>query len=412
MSGPSLNAATHHQDSRVIMTDDPATAIYTAFAKIYTMNPSNKTFWLPSSSSAVPVSFYFDKHRSVYRIISYDKKDLLVNSTIFPTMTFIKTSTTFGLWSDTKLRTIYGLGFTSNDTLAQFGEWFEKIVKAAKSLDENLPLPPPAQSAVSVGGEDNSSKVNPNTIGPPDPDLQHLYHSGTSIASSTSWNNEVDKNYAPPKTVHVVDSTLELHEGRGAGDGDYEVGQMSTSPMAQLALENLQYQREVLKVKQLEIELSSMRTTVNTMHEALHRKSLELEKLKKESAETKEEIMDLKSQLSAKDEHITKLEESEVILREEVELLKIQRKGEGQELSDRKEEIKYLKAEVDKMEEVRKENEILKERLRQLQSEFDVADKNWDTVDMSCCEMTGIIQGLINIQSRLKQVVPAPPCGE
>lgn len=400
------------------MTDDPATAIFTSFAKVYTMNPNNKTFWLPSSSSAVPVSFYFDKHRSVYRIISYDKKDLVVNSTIFPSMTFIKTSTTFGLWSDTKLRTIYGLGFTSNENLELFAEWFDKIIKAAKTLEENLPLPPPAQSAVSVGCEESPpSKVNPNCIGPPDIDIQQTSTSNTTIASNSSvWCNENEGHhgsriYDPPKTVHVVDSNIQLSKPN-RGDGDYEVVQMSTSPMEKLALENLQYQREVLKVKQFEIELHSMRTTINTMHEALQRKSQDFDKVRKELSESREECEDLKAQLKTKEAFITKLQDSEALLKEESEDFKIQLQERERILLDKKEEIQYLKGDVEKGEEVKKENDILKERLRQLQTEFDVSDKNWDTVEIAACDMTGIIQGLIGVQGRLKQVIPASSTGD
>lgn len=141
-------------DPRLIITDDPATPIHTCFAKVYTMNPNNK-IWLPATKSTVPISFYFDKHRSVYRIISYDGATLIVNSTVVPTMHFLKSSSTFGLWSDTKLRTIYGLGFASQQYRDQFAEWYDKITKAATALENCLPLPPQANTAVSVSYGDS-----------------------------------------------------------------------------------------------------------------------------------------------------------------------------------------------------------------------------------------------------------------
>lgn len=339
-------------------------------------------------------------------------------------MSFIKTSATFGLWSDTKLRTIYGLGFTTTEGLLQFAEWFEKIVQAAKTLEEKLPLPPPAQSAVSF--EDGGKSMNPkgHKILPPF-DVDHgpldSRNSHHSTISTTTWcNNETgsgdkinNNNYEkPPKTVHVVDSMLDLsskikdNKIHHEGSADYEMGQMTTSPMAKLAMENLQYQREVLKVKQLEIELHSMRTTVNTMHDALQRKCKELEKVKKEQEEQKEEMDNLKGELVAKEEEINKMHESDAVLQEQIEDLKIQTNEREQILSNKKDELKYLKEEVDKGDELRKENEILKERLRQLQTEFDMADKNWDTVEMASCDMGELIQGLIGIQGRLKQVTP------
>jgi len=412
----------HPKDSmHIVLTDDPATAIFTSFAKVYTMNPNNKTFWLPSSSAPVPVSFYFDKHRSVYRIISYDKKDLVVNSTVFHAMTFIKTSATFGLWSDTKLRTIYGLGFTSKEKLDQFGDWFDKIVLAAKTLEEKIPLPPPAQSAVSLSSTDlKNNTINANCLRPPpDPELHGADISNTSIPGG--WYNDSGEGVhsgrcydAPPKTVHVVDSAIDLSTltNNGIrGEGDYE-DQMTTSPMAKLALENLQYQREVLKVRQLEIEMNSMRATVNTMHEALQRKTVDTEKLRKEASELKGEVDELKSQIETKDEQLKKYEESEGVLKEQIDDFKIQNQETEQFLADKKEEVKYLKSELETAEETKKENAILKERLTQLQSEFDAIDKNWDSVEMACCDMTDLIQGLIAIQGRIKQDIPASPTGE
>jgi len=167
-----------------------------------------------------------------------------------------------------------------------------------------------------------------------------------------------------------------------------------------------------LKVKQLEIELHSMRTTVNSMHEALQKKTIESDKLRKDLVDAKDEIEELKNQQLVKENLVAKLQESEAILREQSEDLKIQQRERERTLTDKNDEIRYLKSEVEKGEEIKKETDILKERLRQLQSEFDASDKNWDTVDLTCCEMTSIIQGLISIQGRLKQAIPASTGGE
>lgn len=73
----------------------------------------------------------------MYRILSYDGDDLVINSTIVPSMTFVKPSSAFGLWSDIKLRTIYGLGFANQAARDQAADWFEKVVKAATNLEQS-----------------------------------------------------------------------------------------------------------------------------------------------------------------------------------------------------------------------------------------------------------------------------------
>lgn len=319
-------------------------------------------------------------------------------------MAFIKTSATFGLWSDTKLRTIYGLGFTSSEGLTQFSEHFEEVLKAAKNLEDNLPLPPPATSAVSVGC--NSSRRNTASPG------ERGQSRPNPPTATTKWNVEdcgIGDQYQPPKTVHVVDSKLKIPTG---GDGDYEVGQMITSPVEKLALENLQYQREVLRGKQLEVERQSLQHIVSSLHETLQRKSIDNEKLRKDLCETREDLSALKLEAQTNQEAMTKLKNSEDTLKRENDNLKTQIQDKDQKLAENKEEIRYLKGEVDKAEGIRKENDILKERLRQLQTEFDMADKNWDSVEIATCDMTGIIQGLIRVQERLKEVIPVSSSGD
>jgi hypothetical protein len=46
-------------------------------------------------------------------------KQAVINSTITPNMTFTKTSSKFGQWSDPRAGTVYGLGFSSENDLTK-----------------------------------------------------------------------------------------------------------------------------------------------------------------------------------------------------------------------------------------------------------------------------------------------------
>ena len=94
--------------------------IFTCKAHVFHIDPKTKRSWLPASSAAVNVSFFYDSSRALYRIISVEGTKAVINSTITPNMTFTKTSQKFGQWSDVRANTVYGLGFSSEAELNKF----------------------------------------------------------------------------------------------------------------------------------------------------------------------------------------------------------------------------------------------------------------------------------------------------
>ena len=93
---------------------------------MFHIDPKTKRSWLPASSAAVNVSFFYDSSRGLYRIISVEGTKAVINSTITPHMTFTKTSQKFGQWSDVRANTVYGLGFGSEvelNKVSTFGIW-------------------------------------------------------------------------------------------------------------------------------------------------------------------------------------------------------------------------------------------------------------------------------------------------
>merc|ERR1719309_541739 len=104
--------------------------IFTCKAHVFHIDPKTKRSWISASNSVVPVSFFYDSSRALYRIISVEGTKAVINSTITPNMTFTKTSQKFGQWSDVRANTVYGLGFGSEGELNKFIEKFAEVKEA------------------------------------------------------------------------------------------------------------------------------------------------------------------------------------------------------------------------------------------------------------------------------------------
>ncbi|XP_063260902.1 homer protein homolog 3 [Prinia subflava] len=110
--------------------------IFSTRAHVFQIDPATKRNWIPASKHALTVSYFYDATRSVYRIISVGGTKAIINSTITPNMTFTKTSQKFGQWADSRANTVYGLGFASEQHLAQFAEKFQEVKEAARLARE------------------------------------------------------------------------------------------------------------------------------------------------------------------------------------------------------------------------------------------------------------------------------------
>ncbi|ESO10683.1 hypothetical protein HELRODRAFT_96961, partial [Helobdella robusta] len=98
---------------------------------VFHVDPCTKKEWLPSSTQLVDVCFYHDVPRNIFRIISIENNKVLINSTVHPETTFIKSSHKFGQWTDFYSKCIYGVGFDEEVDLNKFIEYFDEVKKQA-----------------------------------------------------------------------------------------------------------------------------------------------------------------------------------------------------------------------------------------------------------------------------------------
>ncbi|VDP92831.1 unnamed protein product [Echinostoma caproni] len=114
--GPVITSPNYHPG-------DIELPVFTCQAHVFTINPQTKKSWIPSSSKAVDVNFFYDSNKHCYRIISVEDsptgKKVIINSTLTEKMTFKKTSQKFGQWADSKTGGVHGLGFNSEAELTE-----------------------------------------------------------------------------------------------------------------------------------------------------------------------------------------------------------------------------------------------------------------------------------------------------
>lgn len=228
--------------------------IFSTKAHVFHIDPKTKRSWIPASSQAVSVSFFFDSSRSLYRIISVEGTKAVINSTITPNMTFTKTSQKFGQWSDIRANTVYGLGFGSEADLNKFIEKFQEVKEATRLA---------AQKA-----GNNGVAVRPAAEGEAPP---------TAAAAPGGGGGE----------VHVSSSSSPKHQPAA------KASLPQTTAEAQLRYENdrlkLALAQSSANAKKWEVELQTLKNNNGRLTCALQESTANVEEWKRQLQALKEE---------------------------------------------------------------------------------------------------------------------------
>ncbi|XP_024878715.1 homer protein homolog 1 isoform X1 [Temnothorax curvispinosus] len=402
--------------------------IFMCKAHVFHIDPKTKRSWVPASSAAISVSFFYDSTRSLYRIISIEGTKPVINSTITPNMTFTKTSQKFGQWSDVRANTVYGLGFASEAELGKFIEKFHEVKEATKlasaKLQSNSSSVTPATSAnvspiTSRSGmpsseqdlidPPNSSMINSNVSSNnqnPNANMISAQNSVSSVSSSPlpgSFQNKLDdelKNAVHSRSQSVSQSTESpQHQGKS--------GQLS-STQGQSAEVQLKYENDRLKLalaqssanaKKWEVELTTLKTNNARLTSALQESTANVDEWKRQLQLYKEENAKIK--LKYADLEAGKIAEgNSEALRLRVEALE-------SELRTRNDEIKALTMATKNKDFValQKENAELREMLNVVHEQLELAlsankvqKQNLDTLN---ARLAGYIQDLVTVHREI-----------
>jgi len=336
--------------------------IFTCKAHVFHIDPKTKRSWISASNSAVPVSFFYDSSRALYRIISVEATKAVINSTITPNMTFTKTSQKFGQWSDVRANTVYGLGFGSEGELNKFIEKFAEVKEATSRAG---------------GGKANGggTGTTPTTSANASP----------VTGRADKHNDNVEPQHFPhPNQSDAVNSNLLKTQLNLGNDSPKKVVDKGPAPNPPLTGEaQLKYENDRLKLalaqssanaKKWEVELSTLKNNNARLTSALQESTSNVEEWKRQLHNYKEENARLKMSLMEAEAGRGNCDFDAV-----GELREMRRSIDEreQQLGEKNDEIRKLKAEGggggEEMKAVQLENESLKLTLDKVQSQLDTS---------------------------------------
>lgn len=320
--------------------------IFTCKAHVFHIDPKTKRSWIPASSSAVSVSFFYDSTRNLYRIISVEGTKAVINSTITPNMTFTKTSQKFGQWSDVRANTVYGLGFATEVELNKFIEKFQEVKEATRLVGNNKPTSNGQSTGVTPVTSANASPVsNRAATGSQGQQGQSetqqlLEPPGAHLNNSGAATIKVDGDGA----THIRSQSLSAGESP-----KHQIGDKSSVPLgsgeAQLKYENdrlkLALAQSSANAKKWEVELATLKSNNVRLTSALQESTANVEEWKRQLQSYKEENQRLKTRYLEL-EAAKGSTEAAVELRKELATLRLRIETLEGELATKDDEIKRL----------------------------------------------------------------------
>ncbi|XP_034245591.1 homer protein homolog 2 [Thrips palmi] len=321
--------------------------IFTCKAHVFHIDPKTKRSWIPASTSAVSVSFFYDSTRNLYRIISVEGTKAVINSTITPNMTFTKTSQKFGQWSDVRANTVYGLGFATEAELNKFIEKFQEVKEATRLVGGATKPTSNGQSTgvtpvTSANASPVSNRAASATQGQNQSDSQQLLEPpGAHLNNSGTATIKVDGEGG---TSHVRSQSLSAGESP-----KHQIGDKSSAPLgsgeAQLKYENdrlkLALAQSSANAKKWEVELATLKSNNVRLTSALQESTANVEEWKRQLQSYKEENQRLKTRYLEL-EAAKGSTEAAVELRKELATLRLRIETLEGELTNKDEEIKRL----------------------------------------------------------------------
>lgn len=378
---------------------------FTTKAHVFHIDPKTKRSWVPASSQAVNVSFFYDSTRNLYRIISVEGTKAVINSTVTPNMMFTKTSQKFGQWSDIRANTVYGLGFTSEPELNKFIEKFQEVKEATRQAAQ-----PKAQTQTngSAATPVTSASASPSSTRgpqpPPPPALQQQQQQqqqqtpqpsecGEEQKSAATLTNQVDHpgiSATLPSNINDIanslKSTFVAHQ-RSQSLSGLQAGKITDSPKHQpkdktsvaslpqsTAEAQLRYENDRLKLalaqssanaKKWEVELQTLKNNNVRLTSALQESTANVEEWKRQLQALKEENTKMKT-------HVLELEashgnpEAVTELRKEIGNLHNKAETLENEVRQKDKEIEIMKRKLDEQQQVQTTSQKVEDKLKAL----------------------------------------------
>ncbi|XP_076257928.1 homer protein isoform X1 [Rhynchophorus ferrugineus] len=371
--------------------------IFTCKAHVFHIDPKTKRSWMPASSTAVSVSFFYDSSRSLYRIISVEGQKAVINSTVTPNMTFTKTSQKFGQWSDVRANTVYGLGFSSEAELQKFIDKFNEVKEATRSAISKVtanggtpvtPVTSANASPINARASTTASDNTDNLLEPPGKtiNLIIIYSSYLSKYYLGSASLSTSNKQEPDETVHGRSHSLSAIQSNESPSHQIKMekgsygGNTTTNPVdMQLKYENdrlkLALAQSSANAKKWEIELATLKSNNARLTSALQESTANVDEWKRQLASLKEENMRMKAKYQSDLENSKGGGDLGDELRKEIQSLRLRVEQLEMELETKNDEIKRVSSgnRLPEVQSLQKENQELQATVKLAQSELEIA---------------------------------------
>ncbi|XP_069973800.1 homer protein homolog 2 isoform X2 [Penaeus vannamei] len=406
--------------------------IFSCKAHVFHIDPKTKRSWIPASSSAVSVSFFYDSTRQLYRIISVEGTKAVINSTITPNMMFTKTSQKFGQWSDMRANTVYGLGFSTEAELNKFIEKFQEVKEATRSSKSNGTISGGGGGGgggggVGAGGGGGAGGAVSSSSGPASATASPLTSrakiqdpAASDINAVTSGLDHLALANSNDINATLLKSSLVAHQrsqslsaglqppgespkhkqagaggggGGGGGGGSDKGGPAGAGANVDTQVQ-LKYENDRLKLalaqssanaKKWEIELNSLKTTNARLTSALQESTANVEEWKKQLQTYKEENSRMKTRIHELEAGGRRVGDSDELVKE-VGALRARLEGMDDEIRSREatiddleKQIQRMRADDQKLQHLAEENEQLRMETSRAQSQLEVAMATQDS---------------------------------
>lgn len=352
--------------------------IFTCKAHVFHIDPKTKRSWMPASSTAVSVSFFYDSSRSLYRIISVEGQKAVINSTVTPNMTFTKTSQKFGQWSDVRANTVYGLGFSSEAELQKFIDKFNEVKEATRSAISKVTAN--GGTAVTPVTSANASPITTRaaTVAPEQSD--NLLEPPGCAAMPVPTNAKAEDEVPHPRSHSISGMQSNESPSHQVKMDKTQYITANTNPIdMQLKYENdrlkLALAQSSANAKKWEIELATLKSNNARLTSALQESTANVDEWKRQLASLKEENMRMKAKYQADLENSKGGGDLADELRKEIQSLRIRVEQLESELDSKNNEIKALASSnrTSEVQSLQKENQELQSTIKLAQSELEIA---------------------------------------
>ncbi|XP_022920081.1 homer protein homolog 2 [Onthophagus taurus] len=354
--------------------------IFSCKAHVFHIDPKTKRSWMPASSTAVNVSFFFDSQRGLYRIISVEGTKAVINSTITPNMTFTKTSQKFGQWSDVRANTVYGLGFSSESELQKFIDKFNEVKEATRNSISKVTAN--GGTAVTPVTSANASPVIARAATASTEGSDLLEPPGSAVMPNQNAKQEEELPHVRSHSVSGMQSNESpSHQAKG-DKSSYSLSSGGNSNQSDM---QLKYENDRLKLalaqssanaKKWEIELATLKSNNARLTSALQESTANVDEWKRQLHTYKEENMRMKAKYQADLEDCKGGGEVADDLRKEIQSLMQRVEQLETEIELKNSEIKQLTVAhkgSDIIQALQKENQDLQTTAKLSQSELEVA---------------------------------------